>query len=69
MKVTINSAQPALISHAQGLLESYCREHAHEGRATNRKAVIYWLRGVYSAAVWGDLTHVRIIIREDEDEA
>ena len=69
MKVTINSAQPALISHAQGLLESYCRDYAHEGRATHRKAVIYWLRGVYSAAVWGDLAHVRIIIREDEDEA
>ena len=24
-----------------------------ERRTTHRKAVLYWLRGVYSAAVWG----------------
>lgn len=69
MKVTINSARPALISHAQGLLESYCREYAHDGRTVQRKAVLYCLRGVYSAAVWGNLEHVRITIKEDEDDA
>lgn len=69
MKITITAEVPALASHAQGLLESCCREYAHEGRSTHRKAVLYWLRGVYSAAVWGDLKHVRITIKEDEDEA
>ena len=68
MRITITAEVPALASHAQGLLESYCREYAHEGRSTHRKAVLYWLRGVYSAAVWGDLKHVRIVLRCDDRE-
>lgn len=66
MKVTITSDRPDLLSHAQGLLESYCRHHSHENRISKRRAVGYWLRDVYSALVWGDMKHIRVDIRKEE---
>lgn len=67
MKVTIVANDSALVSHAQGLLEHYCRKYVSEGRDSKRKAVGYWMRDVYSALVWGDMQHVRVEISKVEE--